>query len=82
MRPISGVKVLENFRLAGPLPRAAASARIFVISSAKTFGECEETKIASACVAAKADPAGEVPAWKRNGVRCGDASTIYLVSKL
>jgi hypothetical protein len=36
--------------------------------------------MASACVDAKAEPAAEVPAWKRKGVRCGEGSTMCLVS--
>ena len=45
-------------------------------------GDCEDTNTASACVAANADPAGEVPAWKRNGVRCGVGSTMCFVDRL
>lgn len=33
----------------------------------------------SACVEAKADPAWDVPAWKRKGVRWGDGSTMCRV---
>jgi hypothetical protein len=47
---------------------------------AKTTGECDDTNIASACVAANSDPADDVPAWKRKGVRCGEGSTICLDS--
>lgn len=41
---------------------------------ARMCGEGAETKIPSACFAPKATPAGDVPAWKRKGVRCGDGS--------
>ena len=62
VRPIIGVKVPKNLRLFGSRPRAPASSRILAILGARTSGECEETKMASAWVEAKADPAGEVPA--------------------
>ena len=77
--PTMGVKVPKNLIDCGSRPFSAASLRIFAIFGFNTSGEWEETKIASACVEANSDPAGEVPAWKRNGVRCGDGSTMCRV---
>lgn len=37
--------------------------------------------MASAWFAANSLPADEVPAWKRNGVRCGEGSTMCLLSR-
>lgn len=88
----------KNLMDAGSRPASLASLRIFAILGARTEGACPVTKIASACLDAKAEPAlnpsvrrlihnfgmtdGEVPAWKRNGVLCGEGSTMCLVSRL
>jgi hypothetical protein len=37
--------------------------------------------MASAWVAAKVEPAAEVPAWKRKGVRCGEGSTMCFAER-
>ncbi len=69
VRPMMGVNVAKNLTDLGSRPCSAASFRIFSTFGRRTLGECDDTKIASACVAANLDPAAEVPAWKRNGVR-------------
>ena len=90
-------KCKKNLIDAGLRP-SLASLRVFAIFGANTEGSCPVTNMASACLDAKADPAlckvseleffsfdetyGEVPAWNKNGVLCGDGSTICLVSKL
>lgn len=79
VRPTMGVKVAKNLIDCGSRFFSAASLRILSILGRRTAGEWLETKMASACVAAKADPAGDVPAWKRKGVRWGDGSTICRV---
>ena len=56
------VKVPKNLIDLGSLLFSAASCRILSIFGLRTFGEWEETNIASAWFAAKAEPAGEVPA--------------------
>lgn len=73
------MNVPKNLIDCGSRPFSAASLRIFWILGRSTSGEWEETKMASAWVDANADPAGEVPAWKRKGVLWGDGSTIWRV---
>lgn len=73
------MKVPKNLIEFGSRPFSAASLRMFWILGFRISGEWEETKIASACVEANAEPAGEVPAWKRNGVRWGEGSTMWRV---
>jgi len=51
------VKVLKNLMDAGSRPSSLASLRMFAILGARTEGSCAETNIASACLAAKAEPA-------------------------
>lgn len=57
-----GVNVAKNLILAGSLPFAFANSRILAILGFRTIGECEDTNIASAWVAANSEPAEEVPA--------------------
>lgn len=60
----------------GTRPAFLASSRIIWIRGARICGDGAETKTPSACFDPNAIPAGEVPAWKRKGVRCGDGSRI------
>lgn len=77
-----GVKVAKNLSDWGSRPSSAACFRMAWILGLRTDGEWEETKMPSACVAPKADPAEDVPAWKRKGVLCGEGSTICRLSTL
>lgn len=52
-----GVNVQKNLIDAGSRPSSAASLRIFAILGARTAGSCPVTKIASACLEAKEEPA-------------------------
>ena len=76
VRPMMGVKVANILMDRGSRPFSAASFRMLATLGRSTAGEWDDTKMASAWEAAKEEPAAEVPAWKRKGVRCGDGSTI------
>jgi hypothetical protein len=80
--PRMGVKVAKNLIDCGSRPVLAARARMLSILARRTLGECDETKMASAWVEAKAELAAEVPAWNKKGVHWGDGSTIWRVSRL
>ena len=57
VRPTIGVKVAKNLIEDGSRPFSCASFRMLSIFGRSTLGSCDETKIASACVAAKELPA-------------------------
>lgn len=69
VRPMMGVKVAKNLTDWGSRPCSAAWRLISWTLGRSSLGECEETKMPSAWVAANAEPAVDVPAWKRKGVR-------------
>lgn len=81
VRPIMGVKVAKNLMDCGSRPKVAAFSRIAWTLGLRSFGEWEETKMPSAWLAAKVEPAGEVPAWNRKGVRWGEGSMMWRVSR-
>ena len=47
-------------------------ARTSLVKAASSSGLVAVASTASACRAQKILPAGEAPAWKRTGVRCGE----------
>ena len=61
-----------SFTARGSRPRSAASRRMSATAAAVRAGVVACTNTHSALRAAKARPAGEVPAWNSTGVRCGD----------
>lgn len=65
----------KNLSDAGSLPWAAAAARALLITLAACGTVAGFRNIASACLAAKAVPDFELPAWKSTGVLCGDGCT-------
>lgn len=77
-----GVKVAKNLIDCGSRFFSAARLRMLAIFLRRRAGEWLDTKTASAWVAAKFEPAGEVPAWKRKGVRWGEGSTMWRVLRL
>lgn len=60
--------------VSGFRPARTAAERIFSTLLRTFSGVWPVTKIASACLLPKAIPVGELPAWKRKGVRWGEGS--------
>lgn len=63
--------------VSGFRPARTAAERIFSTLLRTFSGVWPVTKIASACLLPKAIPVGELPAWKRKGVRWGEGSQMW-----
>ena len=62
----------KNFTSSRLRPAACARSRVSSMTLRAPSGETALMNTPSACRAAKARPAEDVPAWKITGVRCGD----------
>ena len=72
VEPTTNERPWKNFTSERLRPAATALSRVSSMTTRAPLGDAALMKTPSACLAAKARPADEVPAWKSTGVRCGD----------